>query len=290
MYLLFSYIQMRYISITHGSQHESVANEETIKTKIWDVIQWWKTIFDEEYNIKNRKWEPVEWRLVVISSEEKPIDYLAFIVKDDPNENFTFNSLYPYVVEWEWTKIEVEILDILEDESYTFEWIIECDFDGKHFYFYDPFYYKNKDKYEIGKTCTVEISGLIYKAWWLTEDEAKVKVDWSLEQRETVWMKPEYDEDWNLKPVIFDATQMNSFIPSHDYPWDFEFQCKMTDLWTFEFNWETLWKIWLEIVREDWDNVSFVAYTREANITYKETFWDWMALRGIMMLQWILCE
>ena len=281
---------MEYIDITHGSHIHSILWDDSRNKAMVITANEWEYIYKENYDIKDEDWSIRNTQMIVRKYEMWPFTNLVFAVLSKDEKNFELKTFYPYINPWHWTRVDVEITDIMEDKQNNFEWVIGCSLGWIKLYFFDPYYFINKNKYEVWKTYTIEISWFIYEIAWLTEEDSKIEVNRSLEQRKQMWAPIEYDEDWNLKPIYMDTTTMNQFVPSHEWYWDIQFQCKMKEEWNFNYDWEKVYAIELEINNGEGVEVPFIAFTRESNISNKETFWDWMPVRWVLLLQWSLCE
>ena len=277
---------MKHFSVSHWNHIDSILEDDISNNALVLCINEWVSIFDSEYKLVNEEWKKEKWRLAVLSYWYDPIKFLWFISKWKWKDSFQVDSFYPVITEW--TEVEVEIVEVYEDPTYTFEWTIEAKMDERKIFFFDPYYFRNKEQYKKWEKVKIKISWFLYNVSALKDEEKELKLDLTEERRKEMWMDLEYDENWKLKPVTIVTTELNSYIWSREFYWDFEFQSKIKwhefiNLW-----WVEVLKLELEFVWET-QTIPLYTYIRTSKINKKDIV-DWEPVRWVLYLQWTLSE
>jgi len=107
-------------------------------------------------------WLPQQATSFALRYLETPIQYLALVVDEqkDPDEGKKFWSAYPICAEGVTHTITI---DRIFPWKNSIESVIEAQLHkGGMIWFFDPFFYRNKDEYPIGRQIEVRIAGLAY--------------------------------------------------------------------------------------------------------------------------------
>ena len=144
--------------MSHGSQLGSITNDDTWHKLLVAAANEWDVIYqNDKYLLKDTEWNEREWELLARKIQSWPFEYIIFITRFPEDDSYQVGSFYPFISKGEWTEVEVEITEIMEENVWTYEWVIWCDLDWKSFYFFDPFYYTNKSKYKVWEKVKVEL-------------------------------------------------------------------------------------------------------------------------------------
>lgn len=195
-------------------------------------------------------------------------------------------SIFPFIRDGE--KLRLKIIEIKEWGN-EFEAIIVAETqDEEHtISFFDTKYYKNKGKYKIGEFYTFIVSALAYDIEILKDEdksfsyEGQAAVRW----RAMTGQAPEYDENGQVKPCVFDMSKMVAFIPKDDE--NVEIQSPISSVekvWLWQIN---LYKFKILLFNDPTDIC--------VNLYAKESFFDKIptnndSLRAVIWLQGFLEE
>lgn len=273
----------------HGSHWECVVNLIDIPQKVLfklvkkgDVVEKAEVIADCFGNGKETK------QSVFSISYSADLTAIALIVSNKKNQTNEVVSAYPIVRNGE--KIKLKITSIKE-WSNGIEAVIIAETEGKHkISFFDTKYFKNKHKYKIGETHTFLLAALAYSAEELKEKsfsfEGQTAIDWLAKSDR----EPDYDEKGNVKPIVFDLTELVAFLPRTDYPDDVEFQSPISEIENAEFLGSQVYKLKICIFRDlDTDQDVYIhLFAKKAFFEQKPKVND--AIRGILWMQGYLQE
>ncbi len=139
---------------------------------------------------------------------------LLALIRPDASENGNeMMSLYPM---HQGTVHHVKITEVREFKS-RLEAVISAETGELSFAFFATDYFLNRDKYICGTELNIELSA---SAYTLEEGESETVLDLetSARLRKDMGLEEEYDENGNIKPIIFYNDMLVGFIPeSEDY-------------------------------------------------------------------------
>jgi len=227
--------------------------------------------------------QKIKYRVSI--SLDNDLSALALIVTNRDKTANEFVSGYPFVRVGE--KLQLKITEIKEWDN-KYEAVIVAETKGEQtISFFDTKYYKNKEKYKIGNEYTFIISALGYNVEILKDKsfsfEGQKAVDWLAK----IGKKPTLDDKGQIKPVVFDLSNLVSYLPRHDdFPDDAEFQSPISSVEKISAFQTDFYKFKIQLIRDP--DVFVDLYTKESFFERKPTTDD--SLRGFMWLQGYLIE
>ena len=222
----------------HGSHWETVLGEESIVTKLKEMVQ--------NSGVLSRKRTKVDFgagpeekdvfTLVCPTSEDSPLDFMTLLAENDGYNELV--SAYPFVREG--ALLNGKITDI-EIWNNNVEAVVTMEFgEDREISFFATDYNINKDKYQVGAYCEVRLASFAYEckvqdtqklSFQLDGDKAKsFRSNLGEDIRNELGVK-ENDES----PIQFDASEMTLLLPiSDDYKDDYKFLSPVQSVSTFE--------------------------------------------------------
>jgi hypothetical protein len=215
---------------------------------------------------------------------EDDFSALALIVSSRDKTSNQFISGYPYARDGE--KVALKITEIKEWDN-KYEAVIVTETADEHTVsFFDTKYYKNKDKYKIGKIYTFAIAALGYNVEILKEKsfsfEGQKAVDWLAK----IGKQPTLDAMGNVEPVVFDLSNLVTYLPRTEYPDDAEFQSPINRIETVRAFDDEFYKLNITIFRDP--DICIDLYAKTSFFERKPQINN--PVRGILWLQGYLCE
>ncbi|MDR1984487.1 MAG: hypothetical protein LBQ28_06670 [Prevotellaceae bacterium] len=269
----------------HGNHWECITNiDDLVKNQLLNLVQNGKLEDKEEVNAiffddGVQSTEP----LFSIAAEGN-FSALALIVTSRDKTSNQFVSGFPFVRDG--AKLELTITEIKEwDNKYEAVLVAETA-DDHTISFFDTKYYKNKDKYKIGGTYTFAVAALGYNVEFLKEKsfsfEGQKAVDWLAK----IGKKPTYDSNGNVEPIVFDLSNLVTYLPRTEYPDDAEFQSPINAVETIKAFDNDFYKINITIFRDP--DVCIDLYAKTSFFDYKPDVNE--PLRGVIWVQGYLSE
>ncbi len=222
----------------HGSHWETVLGEESIVTKLKEMVQ--------NSGVLSRKRTKVDFgagpeekdvfTLVCPTSEDSPLDFMTLLAENDGYNELV--SAYPFVREG--ALLNGKITDI-EIWNNNVEAVVTMEFgEDREISFFATDYNINKAKYQVGAYCEVRLAVFAYeckihdtreRSFQLDGDKAKsFRSNLGEDIRNELGVK-ENDES----PIQFDASEMTLLLPiSDDYKDDYKFLSPVQSVSTFE--------------------------------------------------------
>jgi hypothetical protein len=269
----------------HGSHWECLGNLDNMIAKILpkvllegDTIEKGVEWID---SLENKECDKHTAFSIAINAE---LTALAVCIASEKEETSTFASAYPFVQNDNF--ITLKITEIHEWDNLV-ESVIEGETeDGRMLSFFDTKYFKNKELYQVGKTYLFSIAALGYNLEILKEKtfsfEGQKAVDWLAK----IGNKPDYDEQGNVKPVVFDLSNLVSFFPRTDYSDDAEFQSPINSIETVNAFDNEFYVINITVFRDP--DVCIDLYAKTSFFNHKPNINE--PLRGVIWLQGYLAE
>jgi hypothetical protein len=269
----------------HGDHWECVANLADVPHKILSVMLQKGDVIEKVEVMADCFGDGQEKIHTVFSiSQNANLSAFALIVSNEKNNTNEVVSAYPAVRNGK--KIELKITCIKEWPNGV-EAIIEGETENEYtISFFDTQYFKNKDRYKIGKTYVFAFSALAYSAEELPEKsfsfEGQQAIDWLAK----IGNKPDYDKKGNVQPVVFDMTKTVAFLPHTEYPDDAEFQSPVSEVKEVDFWGTQLYKLRICIFRDP--DICIDLYAKTSFFEHKPEIND--PVRGLLWLQGYLYE
>jgi hypothetical protein len=161
-------------------------------------------------------------------SHRADISAFALIVTNEKSKCNEVVSTCPIVRNGK--KIKLRITDIKE-WSNGVEAVIEGETESEHtISFFDTQYFKNKNKYKIGRIYAFTISALSYNVGILQEKSFSFEGQKAVDLLAKIHKQPTYDALGNIEPVVFDLSNLVTYLPRNEYPDDAEFQSPINDV------------------------------------------------------------
>jgi hypothetical protein len=269
----------------HGNHWECVTNlDDLVKKQLPNLMQKGQLEDKEEVNaiFFDDGIQSIE-TLFSIAAEGN-FSALALIVTNRDKTSNQFVSGFPFVRDS--TKLELKIVEIKEWDN-KYEAVIVAETADEHTVsFFDTKYYKNKDKYKIGKIYTFYIAALSYNVEILKEKsfsfEGQKAVDWLAK----IGKQPTFDAMGNVEPVIFDLSNLVTYLPRTEYPDDAEFQSPINGIETVRAFDDEFYKLNITIFRDP--DICIDLYAKTSFFEQKPQIDE--PLRGVLWMQGYLKE
>ena len=212
----------------HGNRLDSIAyegEEERILSLIPDMLQKATVLTGtaEELPCSLGEDYPDRLKFVMLADNEGPLHLNMLIGCSVHGTHHELLSFYPELIG---NEIPV-VLTAIHEWSNGVEATLEGTFcDGeRNIAFFDTRYIARKGKYEIGKTCRFRLAALAETCEILKERTFSFEGRQAVDFRAKLGEEAEYDENGNVKPVVFDLSEMVAFLQSSvAYPHVAEFQ------------------------------------------------------------------
>ena len=195
-------------------------------------------------------------KFFLLGAKDAPARLMAILAC---NESAKTNELYSVYPECDGAEVEVRLTDIHEwaaGYEATLEGTVLGDAE-RAVAFFDTRYILNKERYVIGETYKFRMAAFAYDASVLPEEERKFRMEGekAAECRKRMGKEPEFDENGNVKPLIFHMDEMVAFFQqSRAYPDDAEFQSPVfDDPVEFDRFGTSFYKLTVAIARDDED-------------------------------------
>lgn len=154
--------------------------------------------------------------------------------------------------------------------------------------FFDTRYIAHKGKYKIGETYAFRIAALAGDCECVENPTFKFEGQQAIDFKAKLGEKPDYDEDGNVKPLVFDMSRMVAFFQhSVAYPHVAEFQSPIVDVsvlkaWNREY-----YSIRIVIAHDEDDNEIRVPLVAKKTF-FKGELGAGLPIRGIAYLMGFL--
>ncbi|MEQ8200550.1 MAG: hypothetical protein ABRQ24_03890 [Syntrophomonadaceae bacterium] len=249
--------------------------------KVIDAIKLTRKWFDNDYES--------EEAVVIFSYPDGELSFNAICVSNSKEKTLSLFSMYPCINDG--TVIELTVENIIDwgEGGDGIEGVIQAvDEKGSPFGFFDTKYYKNRNKYEIGKTYPFKVAAIVYMIEPLDSRTFEItEVDKIMDFYSKLGDKPKYDEDGKLKPLIFDLSQLVALLSkSEEYPDDFEFQFPINDITNFIIDDVNIYKIKAPFMRDP--DIEGVLYVSDKILNHEISIGE--PIRGVLWMQGFLDE
>jgi hypothetical protein len=268
----------------HGDHWECVANLADVPKILSVMLQKGEVIEKAEITADCFGDGQKAVHTVFSISHRADISAFALIINNEKSKCNEVVSAYPIVEDGK--KIKLKVTDIKE-WSNGVEAVIECETENEHtISFFDTQYFKNKDKYKIGKIYAFTIAALSYNVEILHDKsfsfEGQKAIDWLAKIRK----KPTYDVLGNIEPVVFDLSNLVTYLPRNEYPDDAEFQSPINSVESVSAFDNEFYKFNITIFRDP--DVCIDLYVKTSFFERKPEINE--PLRGLIWVQGYLCE
>jgi hypothetical protein len=217
-------------------------------------------------------------------SQNANLSAFALIVANEKSQSNEVVSTYPVVKNGE--KITLKITDIKE-WSNGVEAIIEGETESEHtISFFDTQYFKNKDKYKIGRIYIFTVTALGYNVEILKEKSFSFKGQQAVDWLAKISKQPTFDEMGNVEPIVFDLSNLVAYMPHSEYTDDAEFQSPVSEIKEVDFWGIRLYKLKICIFRDP--DIYIDLYVKTSFFEHKPKIND--PVRGLLWLQGYLFE
>ena len=126
---------------------------------------------------------------------------------------------------------------------------------GQEIAFFDTRYIAHKGKYKIGQSYDFHLSALAERCEVLENPTFKMEGQDAVDFKAKMGEKPEYDENGNVKPLVFDMSEMVAFFQHWPaYPHTAEFQSPAVSVSVIEVWGREYFSIGIAIAHDDNDN------------------------------------
>jgi hypothetical protein len=269
----------------HGYHWECVTNpDDLVKKQLPNLLQNGQLENKEEVNAIFFDDGMQSTETLFSIAVEDDFSALALIVSSRDKISNQFVSGYPFVRNGK--KIALKITEIKEWDNKYEAVIVTETVDEYTISFFDTKYYKNKGKYKIGKTYTFVVAALAYNVEILKEKsfafEGQKAVDWLAK----IGNHPTYDAQGNVEPVVFDLSNLVTYLPRTEYPDDAEFQSPINRIETVRAFDNEFYKFNITIFRNP--DICIDLYAKISFFECKPEINE--PLRGVLWLQGYLQE
>lgn len=208
----------------HGNHWECVEELENVLQNIMPAILEEGTITDSSEIFADcfENENPSKTIFYSISDENELTTKILVATNKKEQTNEVVTS-YPFIQAKNNVRLTITAIDEWQN---LFEAVLTGKTEnGQSISFFDTNYFLHKETYEIGNTYNFSIFALGYNVEVLKENtfsfEGQEAIDWSLKIGE----EPEYDDEGNVKPVIFHLNEFVALMPiDSDFPEDYQFQ------------------------------------------------------------------
>jgi len=270
----------------HGNHWECLVSlDDLTKTHLTNLVQNGMLEDKEEVNAIFFEDGIQSTETLFSISLDNDLSALALIVTNRDKTANEFVSGYPFVRVGE--KLQLKITEIKEWNNKYEAVIVAETKDEQTISFFDTKYYKNKEKYKIGNYYTFIVSALGYNIEILKDKsfsfEGQKAVDWLAK----IGKEPTLDNEGQIEPVVFDLSNLVSYLPRHDdFPDDAEFQSPISSVEKVSAFQTDFYKFKIQLIRDP--DVFVDLYAKESFFERKPTNED--SLRGVIWLQGYLEE
>jgi len=251
------------------------------KGHVIDSVKLTRKWFDNNYES--------EEAVVILSYPDTELSFNAICVSNSQEKTLSLFSMYPCINDGTVIELTVEnIIDWGEGED-SIEGVIQAvDEKGSSFGFFDTKYYKNRNKYEIGKTYPFKVAALAYMIEPLDTKTSEItEYDKIMDFYSNVGDEPKYDDNGKIKPIVFDLSTLVALISkSEEYPDDFEFQFPIDDITCFKIDDINIYRIKATFMREP--DIDGVLYVSDKVLNHEISIGE--PLRGVLWMQGFLEE
>ncbi|MDR1896485.1 MAG: hypothetical protein LBR10_06820 [Prevotellaceae bacterium] len=269
----------------HGNHWECLGNlDDALKKILPKVVQQGDTVEKAEVMTDCFENEKPEKHTVFSISINAELSAIALIVNNQKKQTNDIVSAYPFVQNK--NQIRLKIMEIREWDN-LIEGIIVGETEDEHtLSFFDTKYFKNKELYQIGRTYPFSFSALGYNVEYLKDKNFSFAGQQAVDWLAKIGRKPTYDSNGKVEPVVFDLSNLVSFLPQNEYPDDAEFQSPVFAVEIVSAFDTQFYKLKIQIYRDP--DVFIDLYAKTTFFDRKPDTND--SVRGIIWLQGYLVE
>lgn len=229
---------------SHGNHMEAAFSKP-----IMDVVKYTIANGDNIKAIETFVFEedglPIKRKVFSLEHTDGDVTALGLLVSKEKSNELL--SMFPVSSEGNVVEIEIEKVYVWEN---GIEATIQGYIDDKPISFFMTNYYLHKEKVYPKSICEFKISAFAYNCECVTKKTFQFEGEQAISFLEKINNSPDYDENGNIKPVVFNLENMVAFLQSNEkYLDEMEYQSPIVSVQEIEAWGDQMYKIQIHAFR-----------------------------------------